>query len=463
MNTKIYNKIFAAVLLFSSCADLEQTSLSSIDRDNFYKSKVDIETAINGIYQEFTVDDFYGMYNNQSIYINDLQTDYVKAGAQTNSAHIRELSNFAIQPTNLFVGYAWKEHYTAINRANVVIDKVSDASWLDEQTRNNYVNEARFLRALMYFNLVRYFGGVPIVLHDGEGEGAPRNTIDEVFEQIVSDFTAAENLPAGYSNRDSKASGLAATALLSKVYLEWAQTSTEKGKANQRDYYQKAINYAQKVIDSGKYRLLDKFIDNWSVDKENGPEHIFTAEHDRTVNGNVTGHCTFATNWSNSEPVLLATSDRYYEETDPKDQRRDGSWAKKLYNPNTGTDFVFDIPRFRKYIDSLNYANPASSGNAAGRSVNTTIIRYAEILLIKAEAENELNGPTAAAYDAINQIRRRAYWSPYDNVQYTPSDGSPLELSGLTQEEFREKLREERRLEFVLEGQRWFDLRIRLF
>ncbi len=459
MNTKIYNKIFAAVLLFSSCADLEQTSLSSIDRDNFYKSKVDIETAINGIYQEFTVDDFYGMYNNQSIYINDLQTDYVKAGAQTNSAHIRELSNFAIQPTNLFVGYAWEEHYTAINRANVVIDKVSDASWLDEQTRNNYVNEARFLRALMYFNLVRYFGGVPIVLHDGEGEGAPRNTIDEVFEQIVSDFTAAENLPAGYSNRDSKASGLAATALLSKVYLEWAQTSTEKGKANQRDYYQKAINYAQKVIDSGKYRLLDKFIDNWSVDKENGPEHIFTAEHDRTVNGNVTGHCTFATNWSNSEPVLLATSDRYYEETDPKDQRRDGSWAKKLYNPNTGTDFVFDIPRFRKYIDSLNYANPASSGNAAGRSVNTTIIRYAEILLIKAEAENELNGPTAAAYDAINQIRRRAYWSPYDHVQYTPSDGSPLELSGLTQEEFREKLREERRLEFVLEGQRWFDLK----
>ena len=443
MNTKIYNKIFAAVLLFSSCADLEQTSLSSIDRDNFYKSKVDIETAINGIYQEFTVDDFYGMYNNQSIYINDLQTDYVKAGAQTNSAHIRELSNFAIQPTNLFVGYAWEEHYTAINRANVVIDKVSDASWLDEQTRNNYVNEARF----------------PIVLHDGEGEGAPRNTIDEVFEQIVSDFAAAESLPDGYSNRDSKASGLAATALLSKVYLEWAQTSTEKGKANQRDYYQKAINYAQKVIDSGKYRLLDKFIDNWSVDKENGPEHIFTAEHDRTVNGNVTGHCTFATNWSNSEPVLLATSDRYYEETDPKDQRRDGSWAKKLYNPNTGTDFVFDIPRFRKYIDSLNYANPASSGNAAGRSVNTTIIRYAEILLIKAEAENELNGPTAAAYDAINQIRRRAYWSPYDNVQYTPSDGSPLELSGLTQEEFREKLREERRLEFVLEGQRWFDLK----
>ena len=460
MNTKIYNKVARRVssyllpltsYLFIGCADLEQTSLSSIDRDNFYQSKEDIETAINGIYQEFTVDGFYGMFNNQSIYINDLQTDYVKAGAQTNSAHIRELSNFAVQPTNLFVGYAWEEHYTAINRANVVIDKVTDANWLDEQSRQNYVGEARFLRGLMYFNLVRYFGGVPIVLHDGEGEGAPRNTIDEVFAQIIEDFTAAESLPANYSTRDSKASSLAASALLSKVYLEWAQTITDQSKANGKAFYQKAIAYADKVISSGKYKLLDKFIDNWSVDKKNGPEHIFSIEHDRSVNGNVTGHCTFATNWSNSEPVLLATSDRYYEQTDPKDQRRDGSWAKRIYNPNTGTDFEFDIPRFRKYIDSLNYANPASSGNAAGQSTNTTVIRYAEVLLIKAEAENELNGPTDAAYDAINQVRRRAYWSPYNNVQNTPSDGSDLELSGLSQNEFREKLREERRLEFVLE------------
>jgi hypothetical protein len=469
ISTSIYNRIkqfgvFSFLLPLSSflvisCADLEQTSLSSIDRDNFYQSKEDIETAINGIYQEFTVDGFYGMFNNQSIYINDLQTDYVKAGAQTNSAHIRELSNFAVQPTNLFVGYAWEEHYTAINRANVIIDKVSNASWLDEQSKQNYVGEARFLRALMYFNLVRYFGGVPIVLHDGEGEGAPRNTIDEVFTQIIEDFTAAESLPANYSTRDSKASSLAASALLSKVYLEWAQTITDQSKANGKAFYQKAIAYADKVISSGKYKLLDKFIDNWSVDKKNGPEHIFSIEHDRSVNGNVSGHCTFATNWSNSEPVLLATSDRYYEQTDPKDQRRDGSWAKRLYNPNTGTDFEFDIPRFRKYIDSLNYAKPESSGNAAGQSTNTTVIRYAEVLLIKAEAENELNGPTDAAYDAINQVRRRAYWSPYNNIQNTPSDGSDLELSGLSQDEFREKLREERRLEFVLEGHRWFDLK----
>ena len=143
MKKNISAYILLASLLFTGCADLDQTSISSIDKDNFYQSKEDIETAINGIYQAFTIDGFYGMYNNQSIYFNDLQSDYVKAGAQTNSAHIRELSNFAIQPTNLFVGYAWKEHYMAINRANVVIEKVASASFLDDQHRQDYTNEAR--------------------------------------------------------------------------------------------------------------------------------------------------------------------------------------------------------------------------------------------------------------------------------------------------------------------------------
>ena len=204
--------------------------------------------------------------------------------------------------------------------------------------------------------------------------------------------------------------------------------------------------------------MNEKFIDNWSVDKKNGPEHIFSVEHKYGVNGNVTGHCTFATNWSDSEPVLITTSTKYYEHADSHDQRRDGSWAKRLYNPTTGEDFVFKVPRFRKYIDSLNYANPNSVGNVAGQNTNTIVIRYAEVLLIKAEAENELNGPTQAAYDAINEVRKRAYWSPYAQKYLQPSDGTPIELSGLTQEQFREALRKERWNEFILEGQRWFDL-----
>lgn len=295
-NNFIYILTLASTLALASCADLDQSPKSSIGKDNFYKSNSDIEAAINGIYQEFTVDGFYGLFNNQSIYINDLQTDYVKAGAQTNSADIRELSNFAVQPTNQFVQYAWQEHFTGINRANVVIDKLASSTSISDTDKANYTNEAKFLRAVYYFNLVRYFGGVPLVLHDGEGEGKPRNTVDEVYEQIVSDLQDAEKLPANYSSLDSKASSLAASALLSKVFLVWAQTSSEEGKAKQREFYQKSSEYASKVIDSGKYRLNEKFIDNWSVDKKNSAEHIFSVEHKYGVNGNVTGHCTFATN-----------------------------------------------------------------------------------------------------------------------------------------------------------------------
>ena len=87
------------------------------------------------------------------------------------------------------------------------------------------------------------------------------------------------------------------------------------------------------------------------------------------------------------------------------------------------------------------------------------MLRYAEILLVKAEAENELSGPTTAAYEALNAIRRRAYWSPYSNSQNQPTDGTTLELSGLTKEQFREALQAERFKEFIMEGNRWFDLK----
>ena len=451
--------VVAASLFVTGCADLDQTTNSSINSDQFYQSKDDVETAIIGIYSKFSdgKDWFYGMFNNQSIYINDLQTDYVKSGATTQAQDIREMSNFAVQPTNGFVEAAWLQHYVAINRANVVIDRLTESSSFDDKTKQNYINEARFLRGFVYFNLVRYFGGVPIVVHDGEGTNAPRNSVDEVYAQIVEDLTAGEQLPANYSNIDSKASSLAASAILSKVYLTWAQTSSEQGKAKQKEFYKKSIEYADKVIKSKKYKLVDKFIDNWAVDKKHGPEHIFSIEHNVDVAANVTGHCTFATHWSDIEPTMLPTSASYYDEWDPKDQRRDGSFAKRLTNPD-GELFEYTVPRFHKYIDTLNYTKPESYGIVAGQNTNTAIIRYAEVLLIKAEAENELNGPTQAAYDAINEVRRRAYWSPYLNIQNTPSDGSPLELSGLSQAEFRDRLREERRLEFILEGQRWFDL-----
>jgi len=447
---------FLTSALLISCVDLEQDPISSVSTDTFYSTENELTVAVNGIYEVFTEDGFYGIFNNQSIYLNDLQTDYVKSGANTNSAHIREISNFAVSTSNIFVIDSWNEHYKGINLANQLIDKLSESTAFSEAVKNRFIGEASFLRAVYYFNLVRYFGEVPLVLHASEATGRSRDSVDDVYRQIIKDLETAEaGIPASQTGSDGRATSGAATALLAKVYLVWAQTSLTLSEADKTNYIQQASNYATKVIDSKQYTLLDKFIDNWSVDKKNGKEHIFSIQHDRSVNPNVSGHCTFAMLWSDSEPVLITTSAKYWEEEDANDQRRDGSWAKRLYNPNTGEDFVYKTPLFRKYIDSLNYA---AYGNSAGQSINTTYLRYAEVLLIKAEAENELNGPTTAAYAALNAIRRRAYWNPYLNKELEPSDGSPVELSGLSKEQFRQAVRDEYRKEFVLEGRRWLDL-----
>ena len=95
----------------------------------------------------------------------------------------------------------------------------------------------------------------------------------------------------------------------------------------------------------------------------------------------------------------------------------------------------------------------------SGQNTSSSVLRYAELLLVKAEAENELNGPTPAAYEALNAIRRRAYWNPYANSQNQPADGTPLEFSGLSKEQFRQAVQDERYREFVTEGNRWFDLK----
>lgn len=442
--------VIGSLLWLNSCADLDVTPASSIDKDKFYQSAEDVESAVNGIYAIFTnwPSDFHGMYNNLTIYLGDLTTEYVKAGANTNSAHIRELSNNAVQPTNQFIENAWEESYIGINRANIVIDKTAANEQLDESVRDRYVNEAKFLRALFYFNIVRWWGDVPLVLHDGDGEGIPRTPRDSVYAQIVDDLEAASHLPETFSgSTEGRATAGAALATLSKVYLTWAQTDSEAGNSRRNEFYKKAIAYADRVTALNKYQLVENTFDLFATDKKNGPEHIFSIQHANL--NNVTGHCTFATGWSDSEPVLITNNVRFYEEMDDADQRKESSWAKRLYNPNTGEYFTFKVPLFRKYIDTINYAK----NQYAGRNTNNAYIRYAEVLLIKAEAENELNGPTQTAYEAINQVRRRAY------RHFPVTAPSVHDLpAGLSQAEFRKRLQEERFNEFILEGQRWFDL-----
>jgi hypothetical protein len=441
----------------SACTDLDQSPISSIDKDEFYQSEADVKSALNGVYQVFTDGGMSGLYNNDLIYLNDLQSEYARRGT-ANSADIAELGNFTYTPSNSFIKDTWKLSYQGINRANVLIDQVEDNKALGH-AGSNYAKAAKFLRALFYFSLVRFYGAVPLVVHDGEGEGAPRASQDAVYEQIVADLIDAESIDSDFATLTSEVSSGAATALLAKVYLNWAQSDTEYAQLHQSELYEKAITEADKVIASGKYKLLDKYCDNWSLDKKDGAELIFTIEHSFEVNRNITGHCVFSTGFTNDKlPVIAALDNSLYENWDAADQRRDASVTLRLFNPATGKSFDFDRLRFRKYIDTL-YMDKYSAPYISGQNTSSSVIRYAEVFLIKAEAENELNGPTSEALQAVNQVRRRAYWNPYLQSEQTPRDGSSIDLTSQSKEELREKIREEYKKEFLLEGSRWFDLK----
>lgn len=131
---------FLTLLPVFSCTDLDQSSISTIDKDDFYQSEADIKVALNGVYQVLTDGSMNGPWNDELIFLNDLQSEYARRGT-ANSAAITEIGDFAITSTNAFVETAWLYRYKTINRANILIDKVSGTA-LPEQVRNNYVRSA---------------------------------------------------------------------------------------------------------------------------------------------------------------------------------------------------------------------------------------------------------------------------------------------------------------------------------
>ena len=129
-------------------------------------------------------------------------------------------------------------------------------------------------------------------------------------------------------------------------------------------------------------------------------------------------------------------------------------WAQVIYTFESSPEAAWD----EASLESLGKSAVICSASVRSATI-CSYTRSFEVLLVKAEAENELNGPTQAAYEALNAIRRRAYWNPYTNSQSLPTDGTPVSLSGLSKEQFRKAIQDERYREFVTEGNRWFDLK----
>lgn len=430
-----------------SCVKLDEVPKSSLTSSNFPLTDNDAIAATNGVYVPNYV------LSSSLDYMVDLTADYTQSGEDSRTSDGPTLSTLAYNEQNGTIGYVWGLIYQGVGNANQNIDNLT-ASNISEPLKTRLISESKFLRALYYFYIVQLWGDVPLVLHPSDGTAIKRDSVNKVYAQIVRDLKDATALPSSYSETTDKGRPTkgAAFGLLSKVYLTWAQVNGENLQNN--DKLKKSVAYADSV--SG-YVLLDEFLDNWNTTKKYGPELLFTADH---IAGQFAAgdgfnhmcHCAFVTGFSQETPhLIISDTIQFYDSWDGRDQRKAGTYAKFLYNPTTNSVYRFNYPRYRKYIDTLNILTSATT-----RSIDRSILRYADVLLIKAEASNELNhGPSADAYSAVNQVRYRAYekYIKANNLAATAFD-----YNGLSYSQFRDSIRLERLHELTYEQSRWFDL-----
>lgn len=442
--------VFTAASTVISCNKLVEKPSSVISEDQFYKTPSDAVAAVNAVYNTLNSDplsDFPIYGRNLNLLIGNGSDDQVFSPSNTNP-DVRALGTATYIPANDRIKKNWTQHYYGISRANVAVDKISNMNF-DTTLRNRLVREAKFIRALLYFNLVRLHGAVPLVLHDPETLNVqelkiPRTPADSIYAQIISDLTDATNLPKAQTGADKgRATSGSAHALLAKVYVT-------------RKDWNNALAELNKVITPGHapgatgvygYDLFPNYKDAFQKATKNGIEHVFSVQFEGNLGAKNTQQYLSSTNFGSFNTAVYAgdiPDERLVQIFDDADTRKSATFFNKLLNPATGQLVDFgSITRFSKFIDFS--ITPLT--NQVQSSINFPVIRYADVLLLYAETVNELYGPTADAYTAINKVRARAY------------AGAGHELApGLSQSEFRDAVFLERRKEFVQEANRWFDL-----
>lgn len=412
---------------------LEENPKDFLSPTNYYQSASDAEAAVISVYSGLR-----SIYSQNMYFLVDLPSEQTNFGRGSNVDRIN-INSFQFEAENTITTNVWNDSYRNINRANAVIDRVPGIE-MDAGHKSILVAEARFLRALNYFNLVRLFGGVPLRLQETVSLmelGMPRSPADEVYGVIINDLKEAETalLTNGTGGRASKG---AASTLLAYVYLT-------KGD------WPNAVAKAQEVIDNAAvygYGLFDEVSDIWKIENENTREHIFSCQYQSGPEGMGSGYNHFFMS-RDANAILKGGSgysghmveEEFWASFDADDKRRDASILSSFIDPNTQK--VVSYPNggltelsIFKYYDPEPFARNNNNNNYP-------ILRYADVLLILAEALNELEGPNGRAYDALNEIRDRAGLDA---------------LQGLTQQQFRDAILQERNWEFCFESKRFFDL-----
>lgn len=434
------------------CSDfLEEDPKGKLTTDNFYNSESDARQAINGVYRRLS-DSWVTGYN-----IKQIPNDLLKRASWDEASGP---SNFTYGSENTYIAGMWQNHYAVIKDCNSVIDNVT----ANKEKINNwerYVGQAHGIRAFLYFDLVRWFGDVPLVLTDTkslDGLEVTRTPQKEVFRQIIEDFEycISHTMDKGDTSKGYQYGRLTKDAchgFLAKVYLWLGSVAQRDGKeilGNAADNFEKSLEHSSAVIQGGRYKLVDYYPDVFNAKtRDKAPDEVLwcvqglTGDDTGTWTGmmfGIRGNQNLGGSWDN-----ISSSDYHRMMYEPSDSIRrlwncprmtiqdDGTlwgWDYKMYWDTRGDQKLseatennnwlqWSIGKFRRYP----LADP-SSYNYTNFGMDEPLLRYADVLLMYAEAYNEVNHapgdyrPSSgmdmsgisiqSAYDAVNLVRKRS-------------------------------------------------------
>jgi tetratricopeptide (TPR) repeat protein len=450
MHSYKYISVLLLLVCFTSCRKyLDKVPLDSVNTENFWKTEEDAIAAINGAYQPLQWPKLY----NLRLWTTDIWAgnSVVGAGGGTDGIETQDISNFVTTTDNAAALDIWRGPAPGILRSNMVLENVPGMN-ISEALKNRILGEARFLRAYYYFILVRLFGDVPLLTkpqYAGDNLRPVRTPKAQVYDQIIQDFTEAINLlptKQSYSGTDiGRASKGAAMGMLAKVYLTLGN-------------YQKTVELCQQLSTMG-YALNANYSDNFNPQTENSPESLFEVQYSGKTsysfwsNENQASWVSTFTGPRNSDFVgggygWNQPTQEFVSSYEAGDKRKDATilyqggpqFDGKTYSSTYSTT-GYNLRKFLvpKSISPDYDTNPA----------NFPVLRYADVLLMWAEALNELGKtaeaqlPSSNSTATLNKVRARA--------------GLP-DVTGLSQAELRNKILHERRVELAFEGHWWFDL-----
>ncbi len=434
-----FNKIWIIILIFFiiiSCEDfLKEEVYTQYDPQSFLQTEEGINSVLVAAYSNMVVTN---SMRDRMYTLNEFPGDIMwEWGGSFESTAILFMSYNWDSQSDMFSNQ-WRQYYQSIRNANSLLDNIDNVKTLSPEKVKQLKAEARFIRAADYYYLWELFGPVPLVTTATELNFEPFRATDEEFDSFITTelSAAAADLPVS-QNLWGKATKGAALALLGKYYLNSRQ-------------WQKAAEANKQVIDLKKYRLFSGDIANmFAVENEENDEIILTSPALTTLHANnymahaFPPHYPIQSNWINYGAQFCLYND-WVQTYHPNDKRL--GWMLFEYTDVNGVHHnCLDPNDISRGVRCFKYV-PDPDGVSQNHGNDVPMIRYAEVLLNRAEALNELNGPNQESINLLNRVRERAGVPLYHFSDF------------ISKEELRNALLDERGWEFVAEGLRRMDL-----